>query len=454
MSRPSSPTPVVRLYETTDPSALWPELLKKYGEIAPVELEPGVHGWLLLSWRLNWEVMRDHQTYARDPDRWAAMTDGRIGPQSPLRILFGKYQSALYSDGAEHERYRNALLTALKSLTFSQVVQHITAAADQLIDAFCLHGKADLVTQYTRQLPVTVLCRLFGLGPAEVMRICLEMQAMWGEGPDAFPARLRIAEMLTDLARRRRRAPGNDLASSLVAQGLSDVEVRDNLLLIIAAADDPVTHLIGNTIRMLLVDSGVRARLATSSTLIAETVNTALWTDPPLQTLIGRYPVQDVRLVGAHVRAGDCLVLGFAAASLDLMARSGPDAMLTNRAHLTWGVGPHTCPVRGQDMALAIAETAVDRLLRRLPDLALSVPPDQLRWRPSLTVRGLEALPVRFTPVPVSNPGGTSWDTPAAPTPSISTPPAESTSPPKDANSSKKARWYGWLFPGTWRSGH
>src|SRR5690606_22547251 len=112
-------------------------------------------------------------------------------------------------------------------------------------------------------------------------------------------------------------------ASSLVAQGLSDVEVRDNLLLIIAAADDPVTHLIGNTIRMLLVDSGVRARLATSSTLIAETVNTALWTDPPLQTLIGRYPVQDVPLGAAPGRAGLSLVLGFRAASLDRLAPRG-----------------------------------------------------------------------------------------------------------------------------------
>jgi cytochrome P450 len=36
--------------------------------------------------------------------------------------------------------------------------------------------------------------------------------------------------------------------------------------------------------------------------------------------------------------------------------------------------------------------------LRRLPGLALAVPREQLRWRPSTFVRGLRALPVRFTP--------------------------------------------------------
>lgn len=448
-----SPSPPIRLYQAADPTALWPALLAEYGEIAPVELEPGINGWLLLSWRLNWEVMRDAETYARDPDRWADMANGRIGPRSPLRVLYGKYQSALYSDGADHKRYRAALTAALDSLSLRQVTGHITAAADQLIDAFCLHGKADLVTQYTRQLTVTVLARLFGLGPAETMRICLEMQAMWDEGPNAFPALMRIAEMLTELARKRRRTPGKDLASVLVAQGLSDVEVRDNLLLIIAAADDPVTHLTGNTIRMLLTTPESRAALTTSPGLISEAVNTALWTTPPLQTLVGRYPVRDVELAGVPIRAGECLVLGFAAASLDLAQHSDADTMSTNRAHLTWGVGPHSCPLRGQDMALAIAETAVERLLRRLPDVALAVPPEQLRWRPSLAVRGLESLPVRFTPTPVSNPGGTEWDSPADPTPSTSIRPKESTSPRSDANSSTKARWYAWLFPGTWKSG-
>ncbi|GAA2253334.1 hypothetical protein GCM10010430_41370 [Kitasatospora cystarginea] len=39
---------------------------------------------------------------------------------------------------------------------------------------------------------------------------------------------------------------------------------------------------------------------------------------------------------------------------------------------------------------------AIATLLRRFPDLALDVPRDTLRRRPSIRARGLLALPVRF----------------------------------------------------------
>ena len=48
-------------------------------------------------------------------------------------------------------------------------------------------------------------------------------------------------------------------------------------------------------------------------------------------------------------------------------------------------------------MAEVISRAAVEVLLDRLPDLALSVPPEQLAWRPSVWMRGPAHLPVRFT---------------------------------------------------------
>jgi hypothetical protein len=38
-------------------------------------------------------------------------------------------------------------------------------------------------------------------------------------------------------------------------------------------------------------------------------------------------------------------------------------------------------------------------LLDRVPDVTLAVPPEDLRWRPSLWMRGLFSLPVEFAPV-------------------------------------------------------
>jgi cytochrome P450 PksS len=62
--------------------------------------------------------------------------------------------------------------------------------------------------------------------------------------------------------------------------------------------------------------------------------------------------------------------------------------------HLSFGQGIHFC--LGAPLARLEAEIAVTTLLSRLPDLHLSVRAESLRWRPSMLLRGLEALPVSF----------------------------------------------------------
>jgi hypothetical protein len=72
--------------------------------------------------------------------------------------------------------------------------------------------------------------------------------------------------------------------------------------------------------------------------------------------------------------------------------------MQGNRSHLAFGGGPHECP--GQDVGRAIADTGVDALLMRLPDIRLDCDEDELRWTGSIASRHLVELPVRFEPRP------------------------------------------------------
>ena len=43
------------------------------------------------------------------------------------------------------------------------------------------------------------------------------------------------------------------------------------------------------------------------------------------------------------------------------------------------------------------AEVAFGALLARFPGLSLAVSPEELRWRPTSLMNGLESLPVRLT---------------------------------------------------------
>ena len=61
--------------------------------------------------------------------------------------------------------------------------------------------------------------------------------------------------------------------------------------------------------------------------------------------------------------------------------------------HLACGHGAHYCV--GASRARLEGQIAFETLLRRLPDLRLAVPVEELTVRPGLIMRGLERLPVR-----------------------------------------------------------
>jgi cytochrome P450 PksS len=74
-----------------------------------------------------------------------------------------------------------------------------------------------------------------------------------------------------------------------------------------------------------------------------------------------------------------------------------PDTLDIERApnkHLSFGLGIHYC--LGASLARLETEIAINTLLGRMSDLRLKGAPEPLRWRPSLILRGLDTLPVKF----------------------------------------------------------
>ena len=62
--------------------------------------------------------------------------------------------------------------------------------------------------------------------------------------------------------------------------------------------------------------------------------------------------------------------------------------------HVAFGTGIHAC--LGATLARLEGQIAFATLLSRLPDLALAIPRDEVRWRDATFLRGLTQLPVTF----------------------------------------------------------
>jgi cytochrome P450 len=379
--------------------ALYEKLRAEHGPVAPVLLPGDVRVWLVLGHRENLEVARTPSLFSRDSRYWQAMREGRIGPEHPLAPLTTWQPLCVFTDGTEHRRLRQALTDSLSRFESRGIRRYIVRYTHQLIDGFADSGKADLVGQFADQLPLRVITRLFGMEEEYGSKLVEAAKDMIQGTETAVQSNNFITETLQRLVERKRAAPAHDVASKLIEHParLTDDEVREHLRVTLVSANEPTVNLIANTLRTLLTDRRFRATLAGGHMTLPDALEQVLWDEPPMTTNIGRWATGDTQLAGRQIKAGDMLVLGLAAGNVDPVVR--PDLSVPlygNRSHLAFSAGPHECP--GRDLGRAIADTGIDTLLSRLPDLRLAVEEDDLRWDTALMSRRLMALPTSFTP--------------------------------------------------------
>jgi cytochrome P450 PksS len=111
-----------------------------------------------------------------------------------------------------------------------------------------------------------------------------------------------------------------------------------------------------------------------------------------------RFAREEVAIAGTVLPAGALVHPVLIAADRDEAQFPDADRLDIAREpnrHLAFGMGIHYC--LGAPLARLEGQVALASLLARWPDLRLGAPVDSLRWRRSIIVRGLEALPVRFS---------------------------------------------------------
>jgi cytochrome P450 len=386
-----------------DPAQVYRDLRRQHGPVAPILLEGDVSAWLVLGYRELHEVTSNPQLYARDSRRWNAWD--LIPPDWPLLPILIFQPSSIFTEGAEHQRRAGAVSDVLAEVDQFELRKHCERIADTLVDEFASAGEADLVNQYARPIPLLALAWMLGLTESEASDLVRDMYVMLDGDGDTIEAYQRILTGLRRLLDLRRQDPGPDLPSWLLAhpERLTDDEIVPDLSTLLGAGQQPTADWIGNTLRLMLTDDRFAVTLSGGRGSVGQAMNEVLWVDTPTQNYPARFAARDALLGGQRIRAGDLLVLSYAAANTD--PRVQPDSYAGaggNNAHMSFSHGEHGCPHPARELAEIIARTAVEVLLDRLPDVTLAVAEDALLWRPSLLMRGLAALPVRFTPTYVA----------------------------------------------------
>jgi cytochrome P450 len=407
-----------------DPAATY-RVLREYGPVAPVELAPGVPANLVVRYDAALEVLRNPNTFPRDPRQWQE----KMPPDCPVLPMMMYRPNCLFTDGAVHARLRAAVTDSLARVDLNALRANVEQTADRLITQFSPNGEADLLGEYAMPLPLLMFNHLYGCPPALGNRMVAGMRGIF-DMVDPEKANAELAQSILELIALKREHPGQDVPSWMMAHPaqLTDEELLHQLVVLMGGGTEPEQNLIANGIRLLLSDERFAGDLSGGSLPVEEALDEVLWTDPPMANYSASYPVEDTDFAGVRLPAAEPVVISFAAANSDpaLVAqqRSG------NRAHLAWSAGQHSCPA--QQQARLMASVAIEKLLDSLPDMGLAVGVDELVWRPGPFHRALTALPVRFTPVtvpvqPDEAPVDGRWN--AQPVPSSSTPPVTTSTP-------------------------
>ena len=391
-------TPLSQTTTTPDPQAAYRRLRDQWGEVAPVQLEPGVHAWLVMGYEEICRVVKQERFFARNPHNWRDFTKGLVPLDSGLGPMMFPRESAYFKDGEVHRRLRAPLDDAVSGLPLRQTSRENRQICADLIAGFAAAGHADLVSDYAAVIPMLAVAKMFGLDTelGHELRLC--PLALFGSGKDSQAGNQRFEEILTSQMRSRQAAPADDLTSAFVGhQNLhSDFEIMQSMVLMISAGFETTMSWIAQAFRLMLTDPRFAGRVRGGRLLVDDALDEVLWRDPPIANMPARYALRDVELGGQPVAKGDALILGLAAANAD--PRIHGDELWSevgNRSHLAWSAGPHACPAHIP--ARIIARTAVETALHLLSDIRLTILAEEVGLIPSPWTRCPASLPVTFT---------------------------------------------------------
>ena len=254
---------------------------------------------------------------------------------------------------------------------------------------------------------MTVISELLGV-PEEDRRTLLtwSRQALGNPPGHQVEGASNLSGYLAELLAAKRREPGEDLLSALVAARddvdgqLSDEELLGTAVLLVVAGHDTTTNLLGNAIAALLRDPARADALRADPALVPGAVEEILRHDAPVDLTPMRYAAEDLVLGGVQLRRGDPLHISLVSAGDDHdhgrcpgigaagaagavgavgavgpaggtgSAGAGTEAGTDDTPrHLSFGHGIHYCI--GAPLARLEAEIAISTLLRRFPGLWL-----------------------------------------------------------------------------------
>ena len=370
-----------------------------------IKLPTGGRAWLITRYDDVLNVLKDER-FAKD--RHNAMTPEQLKKLPWIPSIFKPLeQNMLDLDSPDHTRLRALVHKAFTPRLIEQMRDQVQTLTNELLDRVEPNGHMDLIADFALPLPLTMIGRILGVPAKDNHKFHRWTKTLISAGTNRnlfviIPSIMRFMAYLKKLIKDRRANPQNDLITALVqakdgSDQLSEDEILAMVFLLLIAGHETTVNLIGSGTLALLEHPDQLAKLRSEPELIKTAIEELVRYVCPVEMATERYTREDITIAGATIPRGELVLAVIGSANRDPNYFDNPDSLditRTNNKHLAFGHGPHFC--LGASLARLEGQIAISTLIQRLPNLRLSVAPDQLRWRGTFVLRGLEALPVSF----------------------------------------------------------
>jgi cytochrome P450 len=323
----------------------------------------------------------------------------RVNPLHPPRP-----DSLISVDPPHHDALRavvNRGFTPRRIQSWEPRVRELVETCMKKLDS---GGAFDVVRDLAIPLPTTIIAEMLGIGVERLddfKRWTDSIIAMSSgsakENPAASGALDALGELITmmrGIVRERSAHPEDDLVSAIVApagdERLSEMEIINFVVLLLAAGNETTTNLIGNATNCLLAHPEQLANVAADPSRVPAMLEEVLRFDPPVQ-LLYRNTTCEVELSGTKIAKGSIVVPLLASANRDesrFAEAERFDVERDARGHLSFGFGVHFC--HGASLARLEAKLAMEALVPHLAGLRRASTVDH--WVDSTLVRGRSSL--------------------------------------------------------------
>ncbi len=386
----------------------------------PVYFDPRLNMYLVSRYEDLQTVVKDPATYSLERGYQAQYAKGFHEEFQAIvkRDGGGFFGDPIMTDPPYHTRIRRLMESAFTAHRVKELEPRIAAIVGEVIESFADKGQVDGISGFAVPMTIKVICEQLGLGTQyedKIQRWSLAVTAQIGR-MQTHEQMLENAREICDLQntlikciREREQQPGEDMISDLVHARADDSdnptlsfeEVVPLVRALLIAGNETTATALGNLLLILATEPAIAQLLADAvddDRLLNRFVEELLRLEPPVRGL-ARMTTREVELGGTLLPAGAHLLLLFASANDDESVFPCPREFDLNRNNLVkqmaFSAGIHRCV--GISLARMELKVAAREIVKRLDNLKLAIPVEEIAYLPTIATHSIERLPLTFT---------------------------------------------------------